>query len=92
MINPDTIIIRSNKVIARKISNEFIILDASRGSLYKLNSTAQAIWKSTRLKKSVKEIIKTISENFNISKKEIKEDVIQFVGKHLDILFYTVGK
>lgn len=85
-------IIRNHQTIAKKIQNEFIIIDPNKGNLFKLNTTAQAIWKYTRIQKSVKEIVHYIVNEFSVSEKKAQEDVIQFINKHLNILFFVINK
>lgn len=92
MVNQNTEIIRNQQIIAKKIRGEFITLDANRGNLYRLNATAQAIWKSARVPKSIKDIVEEIVREFAVDRKKVVKEVVQFVNQHLDSLFFIVKK
>lgn len=88
-MNKNTKIVRNPNVIAKDISQEFIIIDPQTGNLYRLNETAKQIWKSTRTPKTIDLIIEDINSKFSTNKKSEKE-IVNFIQKHLNSLFYTV--
>lgn len=88
-MNQETTIVRNPNVITKSINDEFIILDPSKGSLYRLNETAQQIWKITRSEKSISEIISSISIKFDIQDKKSEKEIIDFIKDHIDSLFFT---
>lgn len=85
-------IVRNHQLIAKKIKNEFIVLDANRGRLYRLNETAQMIWSYSNKSRTMNEIIQKIIIEFSIEPKKAEKDVTQFINRYLNTLFFTVKK
>lgn len=84
-------IVRNNQVIVKRVKHDLIILDPTKGNLYKLNSTAQAIWRTTKVPKTFEAIINTVTSKFSIDKKQAKKDIKQFINHHLNDLFIIVN-
>lgn len=91
-INVKTEIIRNNNAIAKKVKGDFIVIDVNKGALYRLNPTAQAIWKQTKVHKSVAQIIKEVTADFSVDKKRAEKETIQFIKRYLNSLFFIAQK
>ena len=89
-MNPNTKIVRNPNVIAKKVNGEFIILDPNHGNLYNLNQTAQQIWNLTRRPLTIAQIIEQVNSKFLIENQKSKLEIIDFINKHLNSLFFTV--
>lgn len=83
-------IIRNQKVISKQIHDEFIVLDPNNGKLYKLNETAELIWKATRSKTTLDEIVFKVTKKFNTDENSAKKETFQFVNKFINQLFFIV--
>lgn len=89
-MNQDTKIVRNPNVIAKKINGEFIILDPNQGNLYTLNETAQQIWNLTRKPLTITQIIEQINSKFLNENSKSKQEIMDFISKHINSLFFTV--
>ena len=75
----------STDVIFREIEGEFIILPFHSGvgniedDMYSLNNTGKDVWKRLNGKKTLGDIIKEISLEYNAPYKQIKEDVVSLM-------------
>ena len=92
MTNNHTIIIRNQRLFAKKIGKEFILLDVNSERLYKLNSTAETVWKYLWKGRARKEIVSRITEEFSVDRKQVENEVTSFIGKHLSKLFFIISK
>lgn len=80
-INLDLAYSQSEDVVAREIEGEMIIVPLVSGigdmedALYTLNETGRVIWKRLNGKKSVNEVIRELSSEFEAEMGEIEKDV-----------------
>jgi len=80
-INLDSTYSQSEDVVAREIEGEIIIVPLVSGigdmedELYTLNETGRSIWKKFNGKKSVNEVIRELSSEFEAEMGEIEKDV-----------------
>lgn len=69
-------------VVAREIQGEFIIVPITSGigdledEIFTLNETGRAIWNKLDGKRSLKEIVKELTSEYNSSSQEIEKDVL----------------
>lgn len=82
-----TIVKRNSSLLQANDEENFIVLDPQTNLIYSLNETAQLIWNFTENKKKVEEIIQYVSEEYNISHDQIKEDIISLLREYSPILF-----
>jgi hypothetical protein len=72
---------RSEDVVAREIQGEFIIIPVTSGiadmedELFSLNESGKAIWEKIDGKKSLKEIAKELSAEYEATGSQIEKDV-----------------
>lgn len=83
----NNILKRKSNLIARAIEGEFIVFDTSNGMLYKLNETAILLWKSVSKPKRVEEIVEKIADKYHQDKKDVEQDVNDFLDKYSSIFF-----
>ena len=75
----------SEDIVAREIEGDILIIPLVAGigdmedEIYNLNETGRAIWKLLDGEMALKEVVRTLSEEYNASSTEIEEDVIGFV-------------
>lgn len=68
----------------RLIDNEAIIVDIKEGESIYLNEVGAFIWGSIDGKKTVKEIIKHICDNFDVDIETAKKDTLNFLKTLLE--------
>jgi len=79
--NLSKVYIPSEDVVAREIEGELIIVPIVAGigniedELYALNDSGKTIWKKLDGKKTLKNIIEELSQEFESPKNQIEEDV-----------------
>jgi Coenzyme PQQ synthesis protein D (PqqD) len=69
------------KLAFRKIDGIFFIVDAEKETLHELNELGSFAWNLIVKKKSSKEILKKISEEFDVSSAQAKKDFDDFLNK-----------
>lgn len=85
----DGVYILSDDIVAREIEDELIIIPLVSGigdiedELFTLNETGRAIWNRFDGQKSLRDIVKELSTEFEGPSGEIEKDVIGLVGELL---------
>ena len=79
-----SILSQSTKVVTRKTGNEYVLVPitnniADMNSVYTLNETGAFIWEHIDGKRSVEEIIITLTSEYDIDPKNAEADVLSFV-------------
>jgi hypothetical protein len=79
-----SILSQSTKVVTRKTGNEYVLVPitnniADMNSVYTLNETGAFIWEHIDGKRSVEEIIITLTSEYDIDPKNAETDVLSFV-------------
>ena len=69
------------EIAHRVIEGEAVIVTVDNRTLHSLNEVGTRIWELITQKIPVKEIIKHIYEEFDAPKKEIEQDVFDFINK-----------
>jgi hypothetical protein len=86
-IDMEATYVLSKDIVAREIEGELIIVPLVSGigdtedDLFSLNETGQAIWGHLDGKKSLKEVIKALSAEFDDPESTIEPDVLGLVGE-----------
>ncbi len=79
-----SILSQSTKVVTRKTGNEYVLVPitdniADMNSVYTLNETGAFIWEQFDGKRSIEEIIITLTSEYDIDSKNAEADVLSFV-------------
>jgi hypothetical protein len=81
----DTIYMPSEEVVAREIEGELIIVPIASGigdmedELYTLNDTGKSIWKQLDGTRTLRQIAKFLTEEYDASLVDIEKDIIGLV-------------
>jgi len=84
-ITLDTIYMPSEEVVAREIEGELIIVPIASGigdmedELYTLNDTGKSIWKQLDGTRTLRQIAKFLTEEYDASLADIEKDIIGLV-------------
>ncbi len=79
-----SILSHSPSVVTRKTGNEYVLVPianniADMDSVYTLNETGAFIWEHIDGMRNVEEIIKALTDEYDIDVKSAEEDVISFI-------------
>ncbi len=84
-VSLDRIYIPSEDIVAREIEGEIIIVPLVSGigdmddALYTLNKTGKYIWQKLDRKKSLKDIARELTSEFDATAKQVEKDVIGLI-------------
>jgi hypothetical protein len=86
-----SILHHSPAVVTRKTGNEYVLVPitdniADMDSVYTLNETGAFIWEQINGKRSVEEIIKEMTGEYDIDNDTATKDVLEFISKMNDYL------
>jgi len=75
----------SPNIVTRKTGNEYVLVPvanniADMNSVYTLNETGAFIWELIDGRKNIEEIIKCLTEEYDIKHESASEDVISFIN------------
>ena len=84
MISLSSIPSHSPEVVFRRINDEFLLIPltdniADMDSLYRLTETGAFIWEQIDGKRTVKDIIKSLTDEYEIDNEIASKDVLDFV-------------
>lgn len=80
---------KSENTAFRKIGDEYILVPVAAAvadveSIFNLNETGAAIWDKIDGKKSLKEIINEIEEEYEAEGQQLENDVFEFVNEMME--------
>lgn len=68
-----------NKVTYRVIDGEAVMLNLDNGDYYSLNEVGTFVWEAINKKKNLGEILSFLKEEYQLSKKQLKKDLLGLV-------------
>jgi hypothetical protein len=79
-----SVLSQSTSVVTRKTGNEYVLVPitnniADMNSVYTLNETGAFIWEQIDGKRSVKEIITKLTNEYDIDQQKAETDVFDFI-------------
>jgi len=94
MISPVSIPLHSERVVGRKINNEFLLVPltsdiADMDSLYRLNETGAFIWEAINGKNCIRDITLMMTQEFKVSSDEAEKDLLFFLTEVQDFIEFT---
>lgn len=86
-----TLIIRRNDVTTAYLDGEIGMMDIENGKYYTLDEVGSYIWNLLEKPRSVKDIIATLLEEYEVDTETCQEQVLEFVNKLIKAnLFHSV--
>jgi hypothetical protein len=84
MTDLKSILIHSPSIVGRKTGNEYVLVPVTNNiadmhSVFTLNETGAFIWEQIDGKRSVGDIIATLTTEYEIDNKIAEEDVLSFI-------------
>ena len=86
MTGRNSILSHSKSVVTTKTGNDYVIVPlanniADMTSLYTLNETGAFIWEKIDGKRTVGEIIRSLTEEFDVDNETASDDVFSFINE-----------
>jgi len=78
--NPDEAYTISDQVAHREIEGQILILRPGDNHLYTLNGSGKHIWLEIKKKKTLSQMIKSLTRKFGISEEDAAKDVLGFIS------------
>ncbi|WP_234567780.1 PqqD family protein [Rhodohalobacter sp. 614A] len=75
----DTKIVRTNRALVSSIKDELVMFDVNAGQYYGLNNVATAVWNNLETEKTVDELCQSLTQEFDISLDECREEMLAFL-------------
>lgn len=83
MVNLDTTIVRNTDLMAVPMDGDLVMMSISQGTYYGINPVGGRIWSLLEQPASVASLCNTIVSEFEVSKEQCQQDVLQFVEQML---------
>lgn len=83
MVNLDTTIVRNTDLMAVPMDGDLVMMSISQGTYYGINPVGGRIWSLLEQPASVASLCNTIVSEFEVSKEQCEQDVLQFVEQLL---------
>ena len=74
-------IIFADTVFAQEVDGEMVLLDMNSENYFGLDDVGTDIWKAIEEKKVLKEVLKTLLEQYDVEEEVLKNDLVTFVEK-----------
>ena len=87
IVTPDSVLIRSDDIVSREIEGELLIVPIASGigdmedELYTLNDTGREIWNLIDGKRTIKDIVNELTNDYSAPYDEISRDVLGITGE-----------
>ena len=81
MLNLDSIVSYREDIDTTDIDEDKVMMDLEKGQYFALNSVGSRIWELMDKPVEIKEIIDSLLEEYDISRNECEENVLEFLGK-----------
>lgn len=84
MANLDSVVSRSPSIVPRKTGKEYVLVPvtdniADMNSVYTLNETGAFLWEKIDGKRTVRDLIREMTNEYKIDKKTATRDVLWFI-------------
>jgi hypothetical protein len=94
MISTSSIPSRSQKIVIRKIKDEYLLIPltsdiADMDSLYRLNETGVFIWDAIDGRRSIRDITLMMAEEFDVEPDEAEKDILSFIAGVQEFLEFS---
>ena len=81
MIGQKSMLKRKSQVLAKKASEDMVLLDIDSGEYYALNSVGSRVWELCDGTRSVSEVISAIAIEFEAPLETVRTDVIDLLSE-----------
>jgi hypothetical protein len=79
MISFEKYVVRNRDMVWRMVGNEAFIIDKDGTKIHQLNRVGSEIWKISEGNLTIRQIIETICNQFEITEEEAEKDSAEFI-------------
>lgn len=80
----DSVIHRSDAVIASQLGDDVVMMDVEEGVYYGLESVAARIWALTEQPTSIGTLCATLAGEYDVPPARCEQEVVTFIGELID--------
>jgi len=77
-------VIFADTVFAQEVDGEMVLLDMNSENYFGLDPVGTDIWKAMQEQETLKEVLDTLLEQYDVEEEVLKEDLSSFVKKLLE--------
>ncbi|AZV56469.1 lasso peptide biosynthesis PqqD family chaperone [Clostridium sp. AWRP] len=81
MINEQTMIKRVKDVVSAELDDMTVMMSIENGSYYGFNEISTVIWAFIEENIKVKDLVRKLTDEFDVSTEECEKDVIKFLNE-----------
>jgi hypothetical protein len=74
----------SNEVLSQEVNGETVLLDLDGESYFGLNEVGTRIWQLIQSEQTVDETLRTLSDEYDVSRGQLENDVSELLDKLTD--------
>lgn len=71
--------VASTEVTSSEIGDELALLDPKSGQYFTLNQTGSAVWQCLDTPRSMEDLVRTVTEKFDIDSSECENDIKELI-------------
>ena len=90
-VKPDNLIIKRKDIIIRFIDNRAVLLNPEHPHPFRLNPIGTKIWELIDSYQRVKDLVDAVTELYNVDRKEVFHDIIDFLSELLKEELIKIG-
>ena len=81
MININNVVSRRNDIDTTDLNGEIVMMDLEKGRYFSLNGVGSRIWEIIEEPIGINKIVDCLLEEYDVSRNECEENVLEFLGK-----------
>mgnify|MGYP000628421697 FL=1 len=81
MININNVVSRRNDIDTTDLNGEIVMMDLEKGRYFSLNGVGSRIWEIIEEPIGINKIVDSLLEEYDVSRNECEENVLEFLGK-----------
>ncbi len=81
MININNVVSRRNDIDTTDLNGEIVMMDLEKGRYFSLNGVGSRIWEIIEEPIGINKIVDYLLEEYDVSRNECEENVLEFLGK-----------
>ena len=81
MININNVVSRRNDIDTTDLNGEIVMMDLEKGRYFSLNGVGSRIWEIIESPIEINKIVDCLLEEYDVSRNECEENVLEFLGK-----------
>jgi len=83
-IGPNSVLQRASEMLFNKIDEEVVMLSITNSEYYGLDKVGSRIWELLESPVSMKELVRMLLEEYDVSQEQCEIDTVTFLNKLID--------